>query len=185
MVRLPPLGLAEMSPQQREAFDDIVSGPRGSIAGPFDPWLRSPELASHAQRLGAFCRYGTSLEPVLSELAILMVAARHQAQFEWFAHAPIAIQAGLAPEAAERIRTGAKPHLSEPRQELVAEVAAALLSTSRLSDELFRRAYETLGEVGLVELVGVIGYYTFVALTLNAFEIPLPANTRKPFPLAP
>ena len=145
--RLTPLSVDTLSDEQRQVYDEIVTGPRGGIAGPFDPWLRSPKMAQLAQRLGAFCRYGTTLEPVLSELAILIVAYHHKAQIEWVAHAPIAIAAGLPQAAADAIRRGEAPRLDDPRMALVAEVATALTRTSRVPDALYARAVAELLQV--------------------------------------
>ncbi|MCH4269694.1 MAG: hypothetical protein LKF80_14955 [Brevundimonas sp.] len=181
-ARLAPLSIDMLSDEQRQVYDEIVTGPRGGIAGPFDPWLRSPKMAQLAQRLGAFCRFGTTLEPVLSELAILIVAYRHKAQIEWVAHAPIAIAAGLPEEVAEAIRQGRPASFEDPRMALVADVATALMQTSRLPDALYARARAELGEQALVELIGVLGYYSFVALTLNVFQPPMPGGAEKPFP---
>lgn len=180
--RMEPLGLGDLTPEQRPVYEEIVGGPRGGMAGPFDPWLRSPEFANLAQRLGAFCRFQTSLEPILSELAILIVAVQHKAQIEWLAHAPLAIAAGLPAEAAEEIRQGRLPRLTDRRQALVAETVDSLMRTSRLSDDLYQRALAELGERALVELVGVTGYYSLVALTLNVFQPPIPGDAPKPFP---
>ncbi|MCB9960507.1 MAG: carboxymuconolactone decarboxylase family protein [Hyphomonas sp.] len=180
--RLAPLNLDELTPGQRIVYDEIVSGPRGGIGGPFEPWLRSPELAGLAQRLGAFCRYRTSLEPILSELAILIVASQHKAQIEWVAHFPIAVAAGLPVSVAECIRSDSPPDIKDDRLSLVADVVFSLTRTSRLSDELYTKALSELGEQALVELVGVVGYYTFVALTLNVFRPSIPNNAPKPFP---
>lgn len=180
--RLPPLDPASLTPEQRVVYDDIVSGPRGGIAGPFEPWLRSPELAGLAQKLGVYCRYNTCLEPALSELAILVIATHHKAQIEWFAHAPIAIAAGVPADAVETIRQDLPFVLADARMALVAEVVGALVKTSRLPDPLYARAIDGLGERGLVDLLGVMGYYTLVALTLNVFAPPIPGGAPRPFP---
>ncbi len=180
--RLDPLDPATLTPEQRNVYDDIVSGPRGGIAGPFEPWLRSPQFASLAQRLGEFCRYRTTLEPLLSETAILVIASHHRAQIEWFAHAPIAIAAGLANDDAETIRQGRIPDFADERLAVVALTVDHLLQTSRLPDDLYARAVGTLGEHGLVELIGLMGYYNLVALTLNVFRPPIPDNAPEPFP---
>lgn len=180
--RLPPLDPAALTAEQEAVYDEIVAGPRGSIAGPFDPWLRSPELALLAQRLGAFCRYRTSLRTIESETAILIVASHHKAQIEWVAHAPIALAAGLSEAAAEIIRDGGLPDLGDSRLSLVAEVVHALVHESRLSDALYARALQELGERSLVDLIGVVGYYSLVALTLNVFDPPIPGGAAKPFP---
>ena len=106
MPRIPELSTEEMNPAQKEIYDDILAGPRSSLRGPFHAWLHSPGLADPAQRLGAFCRFSSSLPKRLSELAIIVVARYWCAQFEWYAHAPMAMEAGIYPDTVEAIRKG-------------------------------------------------------------------------------
>src|SRR5437588_6018438 len=112
MPRIPELVLENLDPEQRRVHDAIVSGPRGRVVGPLRVWLESPQFADRAQALGAFCRFGTSLPPRLSELAILVTGAFWRASFEWYAHAPIGIKAGLDAAAVEAIRTGKPANFS-------------------------------------------------------------------------
>jgi 4-carboxymuconolactone decarboxylase len=104
MARIPDLVVEKLNAEQRQVYDAILSGPRGIVEGPLRVWVTSPGLANHAQALGAFCRYNTSLPPRLSELAILVTGSYWRAGFEWAVHAPIAIKAGIAPAIAEAIR---------------------------------------------------------------------------------
>src|SRR5215207_10529419 len=106
MPRLSPLDLNKLTPEQKKVADAIVAGPRGGLRGPFEPWLRSPGLADRAQKLGEFCRFNSSLPPVLSELAILVTAKHWRAQFEWWAHARLAAGAGVEDDVIETIRLG-------------------------------------------------------------------------------
>src|ERR671926_1015872 len=110
MPRLPDIVVENLTPEQRRVYDAIKSGPRGVVQGPLRVWLNSAELADRAQALGAFCRYGTVLEPRLSELAIITTGAYWKAGFEWAVHAPIALEAGLDPKVVEAIRKGEPPH---------------------------------------------------------------------------
>jgi 4-carboxymuconolactone decarboxylase len=181
MPRLPDLTYENLSPQQRQVHDAIVAGPRGRVEGPLKVWLRSPGLATPAQELGAFCRYGTSLPKRLSELAILITGAFWKAGFEWHVHAPIAIEAGLDREAVEAIRTGKRPALSRPDEAAVYEFASALLRRRRVSNAVYRRAVSELGDLATVELVGVLGYYGFISMTIVAFEVPAPEGAAEPF----
>lgn len=174
MSRLPPLTLDALTPEQRKVYDAIVSGPRGSIGGPFAPWLRSPELADRAQRLGEFCRFGTSLPKRLSELAILITARHWTAQFEWYAHAPMAREGGLAEEIIEAIRERRRPAAMAADEAAVYEFCTEAFRDTRVSDATYRRAIDTLGERAVVELVGILGYYCLVSLTLNVFEMQVP-----------
>jgi 4-carboxymuconolactone decarboxylase len=181
MPRIPDLVLEKLSPEQRRAYDAIVAGPRGRVVGPLRVWLESPELADHAQALGAFCRFGTSLPSRLSELAIITTGAFWRASFEWHAHAPMAIKAGIEPAAVEAIRTGKTPQFSRADEAAVHAFARELIETRRVSDQTFQRAVDALGLEGVVELVGILGYYSLVSLTLNAFEVPVPPGAVEPF----
>ena len=181
MTRIPELVVENLTPEQRRVHDAIVSGPRGRIVGPLRVWLESPELADPAQALGAFCRFGTSLPRRLSELAIITTGAFWRASFEWHAHAPMAIEAGIDAAAVEAIRTGKTPHFSRADEAAVHGFARELIETRRVSEEAFRRAVGELGLKAVVELVGILGYYSLVSLTLNAFEVPVPPGAPEPF----
>src|SRR5438128_2321846 len=109
MPRLAPLDLNKLTPDQKKAADAIVAGPRGGLRGPFEPWLRRPELADRAQKLGEYCRFNSSLPKDLSEIAICLIGRHFKAQFEFYAHARLAREAGLSPEVVEAIRTRQTP----------------------------------------------------------------------------
>lgn len=173
-MRLPPPDPAALTSEQRRVHDLIASGPRGQARGPLALWLHRPDLAEAAQALGVYCRYGSSLTPRLSELAILTMATAWKAEFEWFAHKPIALRAGLAPEIVEALRTGQDPAFSDPEERIVHAVTAALARTRALPDALYTQAQEVLGAGRLVDLVGICGYYTLISMTLIAFDVPLP-----------
>lgn len=173
LSRLPLPDVAQFDPAQR-AIHDAILATRGNLSGPFLAWMHSPAMASPAEKLGAFCRYGSSFAPVESELLILCVAARYRCLGEQQIHEPIAQQAGLSPDAIAAIRSGAVPPLADQRQQLLHAVATELLETHRLSDALYRSGIEAFGERGMVELVGILGYYVLVAMTLNTFEMRLP-----------
>jgi 4-carboxymuconolactone decarboxylase len=181
MPRIPDLVLEKLDPEQRRVYDAIVSGPRGRVVGPLRVWFESPQLGEHAQALGAFCRFGTSLPRRLSELAIITTGAFWRASFEWHAHAPMAIEAGIDPAAVEAIRSGNMPRFSRADEAAIHAFARELIETRRVSEQTFRRAVDELGLKGVVELVGILGYYSLVSLTLNAFEVPIPAGARDPF----
>jgi 4-carboxymuconolactone decarboxylase len=181
MPRIPDWTVADLTPAQRAVHDAIASGPRGKVEGPLRVWLQSPELAERAQALGAFCRFGTSLHPRLSELAILVTGAHWRAGFEWHAHAPIALKAGLAPEIVEAIRVGRTPTFADADEQAVHAFARELIETRRVSDATYRAAEARLGKRGLVELVGILGYYGLISMTINAFEVPIPGDSTGPF----
>jgi 4-carboxymuconolactone decarboxylase len=177
VTRAPPLDIAALSDEQRRVYDAIVEGPRSSVPGPLAVWLQSPGLAQRAQELGAFCRYGSSLSPQLSELAILVTAAHWRAGYEWHVHAPIALQSGIAEAAVEAIRRGLPPDFADPAQSAVYRFATELLTTGSVSDQAWQLAASTLGTRAVVDLVGVLGYYGLISMTINAFEIPVPDGT--------
>jgi 4-carboxymuconolactone decarboxylase len=182
MARLADIDPDTLSPEGRRVYDAILSGPRGIVEGPLRVWLNSPDLADKAQALGAFCRYGTSLPQRLSELAIVTTGAHWQAGFEWAVHAPIALKAGLDPDSVEAIRLGQDPNLTKADEKAVYAFSSELLRHRRVSDETYRFARETLGQLALVDLVGVLGYYGLISMTITAFEVPLPDGAPDPFP---
>jgi 4-carboxymuconolactone decarboxylase len=181
MSRLPELDPATYTPEQKKVHDAVVAGPRGKIVGPIKVWLKNPGLAEHAQALGAYCRYGTSLSPRLSELAICCTGSFWKANYEWYAHAPLAIKAGIDPAAIEAIRTGGTPTFTRSDEQAVYDFAIELTRNRRVSAATFERARKELTETGVIDLVGIIGYYSLVSVTLNAFELPVPEGEKVPF----
>lgn len=182
MSRFTPLSPDRMSPEQRKVHDDVVAGPRGKMVGPIQVWLTNPELAQKAQELGAFCRYGTSLPARLSELAILITGAHWKAGYEWFVHAPIGLKEGLDPAAVESIRKGEKTIFAKADEAALYAFTMELLKNHRVSDETYATAKKELGEAGVVELVGILGYYTLISMTIVGFELPIPPGNPDPFP---
>ena len=181
MARLPDMVAEKLSPAQRRVHDAIVSGPRGRVQGPLRVWLTSPDLADKAQALGAFCRFGTSLPARLSELAILVTGAHWQAGFEWFAHAPIALEAGLGADAVAALRIGSVPRFELADEAAVYAFAHELVTRRRVSRPTYEQAQSVLGETAVVELVAILGYYSLVSMTIVAFEIDLPTGHADPF----
>lgn len=180
--RLSPLGEAQLSPQQQQVLAEILAGPRGNLDGPFLAWIHSPELAQHAQALGACCRYRTSLPQRLSELAILLTASQWQSQAEWLIHEPIARQAGLEERIIKALQQGKQPDFSCIDQELIYRIGTSLYATRRVPAELYRQGVAQFGEKGMVELIGIFGYYALVAMTLNTFEMRPQPEHNLPFP---
>lgn len=174
MARYRELTTAEMNPAQKAVVDEIVSGKRGRFGGPFQVLVRSPEVCKHLSRLGEYLRWGSSLSPALSELAICLTARHIRANYEWHAHAPLAIEGGVPAAALEAIRTGATPNLAAKDQALVYKLVTELIDTKRLSDASFAEGIAAFGEQGIVELGTIIGYYTAIGNALNMFEVALP-----------
>jgi 4-carboxymuconolactone decarboxylase len=171
MTRVPPLTLAEMTPEQQVVHAAIAAGPRGQVRGPLAVWLRRPKLADRAQALGQYCRYDSSLPPRLSELAILVMAHIWGSEFEWWAHKPLALKAGLAADIVEAIRVGQVPAFVNKDEAVIHAVLQALHETRRIPDTLYSEAVAILGQDGMIDLVGVAGYYTLISMTINAFEV--------------
>ena len=182
MTRYREISSAEMTSAQREVHDEIVAGKRGRFGGPFQILIRAPEACRHLQRLGEYLRWGSSLPPALSELAICLTARHLRVNLEWHAHAPLAVEAGVPAAAIEAIRTGATPSFAGADQILVHRVVTELIDTKRLSDATFAEAISRFGEQGVVELGAIIGYYTAIGNALNAFQVALPAGAPQPFP---
>lgn len=174
MPRLIPLAAAAYSDAQRHVADEVRGGRRGTVPANVEAWLRSPELAARAARLGEFVRYETALPPALSELAILVVARRWRAHYEWAVHAGEAARAGVTPPVIAAIAAGEAPVLDADAAAAVYGFARDLVTDGRVSDARYAAAVGALGEAGVVDLVAVVGYYTLVAFTLNAFEVAAP-----------
>ncbi len=180
-MRIPDWKPEELSASQRKVYDAIVAGPRGKIEGPLRVWLMSPGLAERAQELGGFCRFNTTLPPRLSELAIIITGAFWKAGFEWHVHAPLAVKAGVSPDAVEAIRTGTTPKFQKDDETAVYEFAHELLTNRRVPNGLYTQAIKLLGLQSVVELVGIIGYYGLISMTINAFEVSVPNGSNDPF----
>ena len=177
MPRYQQLTPEQMNSEQRRVYDNIAAGPRGQAQnGPFMAWLASPALADLAQALGAHCRFKTSLPDKYYEIGILMVARHWRAQYEWFAHARLALKAGISQEIVSAIQRGETPKTMSPEESAIHSFARELLETRLVSDATFARATQLFGQNGVVDLVGIMGYYGLVSMTLNTFQMPLPAG---------
>jgi 4-carboxymuconolactone decarboxylase len=174
MKRIADLDPAQMTPPQREIYDLIASGPRKGVRGPLAVWLHRPELARHAQALGRYCRYETSLEPRLSELAILVIGRYWSAGYEWYAHKPIALEAGVSAEVVEAIRAREVPAFARDDEAAVYGFLTELHRDHQVSQATYERAVALLGEAGVVDLTGLAGYYTLISMTINVFQVPVP-----------
>ncbi|WP_375688099.1 carboxymuconolactone decarboxylase family protein [Pseudooceanicola sp. LIPI14-2-Ac024] len=179
-LRLTPPDPSSYTPRQQEVHNRILATPRGRVVGPLALWLNRPELADAATALGTYLRYENSLGPKLGELAIITTARCWDAEFEWFAHKPLALQAGLDPAVAEAIRTRQTPDFADPEEEAVYRFTHEAFTSPRkqVSDATYAMALDTLGQDRLVDLVALIGYYSFVSVTLNNFNV-LPEDASK------
>ena len=179
--RFAEIPLDQMTAAQRGVAESIMSGPRQKISGPFNAWLRSPELADRLQKVGEYVRFKTSLDKRLNEMAILMTAQYWSASYEWYAHAPLAAKAGLAPEVIKALGEGKKPDNMKDDEALVWEFTTQLRRDHGVDDAIYARALEKFGENGIMDLVGVNGYYDVVSMTLNVAHVVPPNDAELPF----
>jgi 4-carboxymuconolactone decarboxylase len=181
MARFPELTRDQMTDAQKKAYDGIVGGPRGGARGPFNVLLRSPELADTVQRVGAHLRFNSSLPPRLNELAIIINARFWNSKYEWYAHRPLAIKGGLRESIADDVARGHRPNGMKDDEEIVYDFCTTLHRDHFVGEDLFQRAKAAFGEQGVVDLIGVSGYYTLVSMVLNVAEVPLPAGVPSPW----
>lgn len=182
MPRITLLDPVDMDPDQLGVHDAAVAGRRGHSPLPLLAWLHSPEFASRAQRLGEYVRYETTLDPRLSELAILVVARAWAAQYEWSAHKREALKAGLSEEVIAAIASGSVPLFKRSDEELIYTFATSVILTHFVDDALYAKAKTVFGDRAIVELIGILGYYTLIAMTLNVFKIGSEVNELEPLP---
>ena len=179
--RMAEIPLDKMSGAQRSIADAIMSGPRKALSGPFNAWLRSPELADRLQKVGEYVRFNTSLDKRVNEMAILMTAQAWGSQYEWYAHEPLALKAGLDPAIVAAIGAGRKPDNMKDDEAIVWEFTTQLRRDHGVDDAIYARALEKFGERGIIDLVGVNGYYDAVSMTLNVARVKAPADANLPF----
>jgi 4-carboxymuconolactone decarboxylase len=179
MPRIPLIAAETLKPEQRAIYDAIASGPRAGVRGPFLALLHQPLLADKFQQVGEVLRYRTSLPPRLSELAILVTARHLSCQYEWFAHEQHALKGGLSPAIIEAIKAGRRPEFEKSDERAIYDYALELHEKHAVSPATYKQAHDAFGTVGVVELTALLGYYTMVAMTLNAHEI-LPATPPLP-----
>jgi 4-carboxymuconolactone decarboxylase len=179
--RMPEMTLDQMTPAQRNVAEAIMNGPRGRMSGPFNTWLRSPVLADRLQKVGEYVRFNTSLDKRVNEMAILMTAQAWGAQYEWYAHAPLAIKAGLDPAVVKAIGAGRKPDNMKDDEAIAWEFTTQLRRDHSVDDATYAKALEKFGEQGIVDLIAVNGYYDVVSMTLNVAHVKAPAEAEMPF----
>jgi 4-carboxymuconolactone decarboxylase len=179
--RMAEIPLEKMTPAQRAVAEGIMSGPRKSLSGPFNAWLRSPELADRLQKVGEYLRFNTSLDKRLNEMAIIMSARYWGAQYEWYAHAPLALKAGLDPSVVTALGEGRKPDSMKDDEAIVWEFTTQLRRDRNVDDVIYARAVDRFGEQGVMDLIAVNGYYDLVSMTLNVAHVAPPDGAGMPF----
>lgn len=191
--RFQPIPPEQLTPEQKTLADAIRSGPRsavktssaakpGPLGGPFNVWLRTPEIGNIIQSLGAAIRFRSSLPPRLNELAIIITARQWTSQYEWFAHHRLALEAGLDPAVGKDIAEGRRPAKMDADEAIVYDFSTELHRTQGVSDATYKRALDRFGERGVVDLIAVNGYYCLVSMTLNVDRTPLPGGAAAPLP---
>ena len=180
--RFPQLTPEQMTPEQKRVAEAIMRSPRGGLSGPFNAWLRSPEVGDRLQRVGEQLRFHSSIPAALNEFAILITAREWSSQYEWYAHYPLAMKAGLPASVAEDLRLGRRPESMSEEQRIVYDFCTELHRSHVVSDATFAAAKQRFGEQGVVDLIAVSGYYVTVSMTLNTAQVGLPAGVAPPLP---
>src|SRR5882757_6282095 len=173
-MRLKLLSPSEMNPEQKETYDESIAGKRGAAPAPMMAWLNSPQMAKHATRLGEQLRFNTMFPAKLSEIAILVTARHFTSHYEWFAHKRLALKGGMDPKIIDAIRDRRTPDFDDPKGQMIYDVSKSLHEGRGVAKALYDEAVKVLTERGIVEIIGLCGYYTMVSMTLNTFEFELP-----------
>ena len=193
--RFPTLSLAQLTPEQKKLMQSLLAGPRTTgvsapeamerllKGGPFNAWLRSPDLGERLQKVGEYIRFNTSLPLHLNEFAILITARHWTSQYEWYAHLLLGLKAGLDPKLASALAENRRPARMKKDEAAVYDFCTQLHRTRKVTDAAYRRALGLFGERGVMDLIGVSGYYTMVSMTLNVARVPLPAGQKNPLKL--
>jgi len=178
--RLPPLRLEQMSDAQRKAAEELIAGPRKGVKGPFIPLLRSPELLARMQKVGEYLRFQGALGTRINEFVTLIVARAWTQEFEWFIHLPLAAKAGTSAEALEALANGRRPPAMAEDEAVAYDFTTELMVHHGVCDATFARTLAMFGEQGLMDLVGLIGYFTAISMVLNVAHTPPEAPTGPP-----
>ena len=180
--RFKPLTWEQLTPEQKTMVNDLLAGSRTSLNGPFNALLRSPEMGNLAQKLGEYVRFRTSVPRRLNEMAILLTSRWWSAQYEWYAHKTLALNAGLNAAVIDDIEAGRRPARMQADETVIYDFATELRERRRVSDATFKAAVNLLGERGVMDLVALMGYYDLVSMALAVDRYPLPEGAQSPFP---
>lgn len=176
--RMPPLDVAAMTEAQRQAAAALTAGPRGGVKGPFVPLLRSPELMDRLQKVGEYLRFHSALPARISELLVLCVARQWTQQFEWFVHVPLARDAGVKPQTVTSLGEGRRPEAMATDEEIAYDFCHELVRNKGVADATYRRAVQQFGEQGVIDMLGLLGYFTTVSMVMNVAGTPPPKGDR-------
>jgi 4-carboxymuconolactone decarboxylase len=181
--RMPPIPADRLTDAQKKAIEEFKAARAVDISGPFVPLLRSPEVMSRARAMGDYLRFKSSLPPRLSEFVILLTARRWTQQYEWHAHMPLALQGGLKDEIVAAIAAGRRPAAMAADEEAIYQLWDEVQRNQGASDATYANARDKIGEQGIIDVLGITGYYTTLAMVMNTTRTPLPAGVTPP--LAP
>ena len=180
--RLPLPDPQHWSDAQRAAALAVTSGPRGGLVGPFVPLLYSPDLMNHVQRLGEYLRYRSAIGVRLTELAILLTARQWTQQVEWAIHAPIALREGVAQATIDAVAAGQRPASLPEDEAVVYDFCVELHQQCQVSDATWAKTQQLFGDKGVMDLIGINGYYSLLSMVMNAARTTVPASTQAPLP---
>jgi 4-carboxymuconolactone decarboxylase len=178
--RMPPIMADKYTDAQKKAAEEFAGGRGYEVRGPFVPLIRSPEVMLRAKAMGDHLRFKSALAPRLSEMVILITAREWTQQYEWVAHHDIAIKAGLRIEIADAIADGRRPTGMAEDEQAAYDLSLEIQRTKRVSDATWAKAVAAFGEQGVIDLLGINGYYTLLAMTMNAARTGLPAGIAEP-----
>jgi 4-carboxymuconolactone decarboxylase len=182
--RMPAISADKYTDAQKRAADEFLATRKSAVFGPFIPLIRSPEVMLRAKEMGDYLRFKNSIGQKLAEFTILIMARAWTADYEWYAHYPLAMKAGLKPEIAEAVFEGRRPDGMAQDEEIVYNFVTELNTTKRTSDTTYERTVKQVGEQGVIDIIGLQGYYTLIAMTLNVSRFELPKDGRR-FPRIP
>jgi 4-carboxymuconolactone decarboxylase len=174
--RMPALDPARMTEAQKKAAQELAAGPRGGVKGPFIPLLRSPELMDRLQKVGETLRFRSSLEARVNEFLMLVVSRQWTQHFEWSVHVPLALKAGLKLETVQSLAQGRRPVGMAKDEEIVYDFCDELARTKGVCDATYVRAVDQFGEHGVIDMLGLVGYFTTVSMVMNVAHTPPPKD---------
>ena len=181
--RMPRIPDDKLTADQKKAAAELIAGPRGVLQGPFVPLLRSPDFMSRVQKVGEYIRFACPLEKRINEMAAIMAARHWTQQYEWVAHYRQALEAGLKPAVADAIAEGRRPAAMAADEEIVYEFLTELFANKSVSDPTYARAVAKFGEPGVIDLIGIVGYYALLAMVMNVARTPVAEGSKLLAPL--
>jgi 4-carboxymuconolactone decarboxylase len=170
--RMPPLAREAMDDAQRAAADELIAGPRRGVKGPFVPMLRSPGLMQHLQKAGEYLRFHSALPRRVAEFATLVTVRQWRQQFEWIVHVGLARAEGTSEATIEALRVGRRPPAMSEDEAFTYDFVTELTTHHGVDEGTYREAVARFGERGVIDLVGLVGYFALVSMILNVAHTP-------------